>query len=139
VDKVTGGATKVLVSRRRTPQAGAILEAMSDGRPMTKEAIFERARRLSPGLSFWTVHRTIRSWLDEGRAKILMPNRAALYVRADIPSGSYLGCRKCDRLEPVMFKYPDEVEYNRVEGVYFIGVCRSCRRADGELPERVPA
>ena len=129
-----------------TRQRKAVLRVIYDSEEhLTANEVFERARRLEPGISFATVYNSLRYLRVEGLiGEVHFGADAALYDR-NLGRHDHAVCTGCGKLVDLELKIPDKLmnEAARLsrfepESIEIIvrGLCPTCRDRYEKPPER---
>src|SRR5215208_4218696 len=123
---------------RMTRQRRAVVEAIRDGgRSFTAVEIYDRGRKLEPGLSLATVYRTIDLLKRTDAVRPLAGSERGEYVRCSPGHHHHLICLTCGSVEETeLCAAPPEAELRQRHGFTPIsheldvyGTCAGCRAA----------
>ncbi len=120
---------------KATPQRRAILETLlGDSSHPSAEAIYRRLRR--KGVSFATVYNTLETMVNHGDLDVLRVNETMRFD-PNLDPHHHAVCDVCGRIFDVPLRsnpraqLPPGFERRRV-AVEFRGVCKDCRRRNGQ-------
>jgi Fur family transcriptional regulator, peroxide stress response regulator len=121
---------------RNTKQRQAILEAVEQSHDHpTAAQVYDRVRRVLPGVGFATVYRNLGTLAEEGTIQEIRVGQVTQYDRRT-DRHDHAVCRRCGKLADVEVPLPDEVVQAvmeqsgfRVAGYHIevFGLCVECR------------
>ncbi|MBP6217257.1 MAG: transcriptional repressor [Oligoflexales bacterium] len=119
---------------RKTKQRHAILNVLEEeGRPLSHQEIFDKAKELVPNLGIATVYRAVKDYLEVGElVPVTLPGDATRYERTGKHHHHHFWCRLCDKLFEVE-GCPGTLNVQVPKGfksefheIVFKGLCASC-------------
>lgn len=121
---------------RKTKQRGAIFNVLEDeGRPLSYQEIFDKAKRVVPNLGIATVYRAVKEYLEaEQIVAVELPGDAARYELKGKHHHHHFWCRLCDKLFEVetcpgkLNIHPPKGFKSEYHDVLFKGLCAGCVR-----------
>jgi Fur family peroxide stress response transcriptional regulator len=122
---------------RMTPQRQAVLDAVraSDDHPRASE-IYDRVRRLMPGIAFGTVYNALNTLAEQGIIRQLTFGDAASRFDARVERHDHVVCTQCGNLADVHASPPAAAVRDAAKQTGFaihghhtqlMGLCAACR------------
>ncbi len=106
----------------------------------TAEQVYQKVRKEMPNVSFDTVNRNLRQFVDIGAAFVVEGSEDARRYDGNLVSHSHVKCVKCKRILDVYYEPFKEIQtppnvdkdfHVLRKTVYFEGVCKGCSSVSG--------